>query len=98
MQKLLLVEDDTSVRTTLVTFLEFEGYTIDAVSSTEEALVRLAEQPYPIVISDIYIDSRTGLDILNAARVQDPDCFVILMSARGTIETVIDTGPPAHRP
>jgi two-component system, NtrC family, response regulator HydG len=89
MQKLLLVEDDASVRTTLVTFLEFEGYAIDAVSSTEEALMRLAEQPYPIVISDIYIDSRTGLDILNAARVQDPDCFVILMSARGTIETVM---------
>ena len=89
MPKLLLVEDDASVRMTLVTFLELEGYTLDAVSSTEEALKRLAEQPYPIVISDIYIDNRTGLDILNAARLQDPGCFVILMSARGTIETVM---------
>jgi DNA-binding NtrC family response regulator len=89
MQKLLLVEDDASVRTTLVTFLEFEGYSIDAASSTEEALAKLSSQPYPIVISDVYIDNRTGLDILNAARRQDPDCFVILMSARGTIETVM---------
>jgi two-component system, NtrC family, response regulator HydG len=89
MQKLLLVEDDASVRTTLVTFLELEGYAIDAASSTEEALTRLNDQPYSIVISDVYIDSRTGLDILNAARVHDPDCFVILMSARGTIETVM---------
>jgi DNA-binding NtrC family response regulator len=89
MQKLLLVEDDASVRTTLVTFLELEGYTIDAASSTEEALAKLDVQPYPIVISDIYIDNRTGLDILTAARVRDPDCFVILMSARGTIETVM---------
>jgi DNA-binding NtrC family response regulator len=89
MPKLLLVEDDAGVRTTLVTFLELEGYGIDAVASTEEALAKLNEQTYPIVISDIYIDRRTGLDILNAARAHDPECSVILMSARGTIETVM---------
>ncbi len=89
MPKLLLVEDDTSVRMTLVTFLELEGYELDAVASTSEAMALLAKTAYPIVISDIYIDSRTGLDVLNAARQQDPGCSVILMSARGTIETVM---------
>jgi DNA-binding NtrC family response regulator len=89
MTKLLLVEDDSSVRTTILTFLEFEGYDVDAVSSTREALERLTSRPYPIVISDVYIDDRTGLDVLNAARAQDPGCSVILMSARGTIETVM---------
>ena len=44
---------------------------------------------YPLVISDIYIDDRTGLDILMAARKQDPNCPVILMSARGSMETVM---------
>jgi DNA-binding NtrC family response regulator len=89
MTKLLLVEDDASVRTTILTFLEFEGYEVDAVSSTREALEKLTSHAYPIVISDIYIDDRTGLDVLNAARAQDPACSVILMSARGTIETVM---------
>src|SRR5215469_8483669 len=89
MEKLLVVEDDNGVRTTIVTFLEMEGYTVDAVSSTGEALERLSAQSYPIVISDIYIDNRTGLDILEAARRKDPDCSVILMTARGTIETVM---------
>ncbi len=60
MQKLLIVEDDQSVRTTMVTCLELEGYAVEAVSSTREALDRLREQPYPIVISDIYLDERTG--------------------------------------
>jgi len=89
MQRLLVVEDDAGVRTTIVNFLELEGYAVDAVSSTDEALARLDQKPYPIVISDIYIDGRTGLDVLEAARRKDPSCCVILMTARGTMETVM---------
>ena len=89
MQRLLVVEDDPAVRMTVVTFLELEGYSVDAVASTGEALERLSENSYPIVISDIYIDDRTGLDVLDAARHKDPECSVILMTARGTMETVM---------
>ena len=89
MQRLLIVEDDAGVRTTIVNFLELEGYTVDAVASSDEALARLDQNPYPIVISDIYIDGRTGLDVLEAARRKDPACSVILMTARGTMETVM---------
>ena len=88
-QRLLIVEDDNSVRNTITTFLELEGYSVDAVSSTREALERLRNDAYPIVISDIYVDERTGLDILETARKQNPNCAVILMTARGTIETVM---------
>jgi DNA-binding NtrC family response regulator len=89
MQRLLIVEDDAGVRTTIVTFLELEGYAVDAVASSDEALARLDQNQYPIVISDIYIDDRTGLDVLEAARRKDPSCSVILMTARGTMETVM---------
>jgi two-component system response regulator HydG len=87
--RLLVVEDDPGVRTTIVTCLELEGYTVDAASSTKEAIDRLSAASYPIVISDIYIDDRTGLDVLEAARRKDPACSVILMTARGTMETVM---------
>src|SRR2546422_6973729 len=89
MAKLLIVEDDTGVRTTIVNFLELEGYQVDAVASSDEALARLNDNVYPIVITDIYIDGRTGLDVLEAARRKDPSCLVILMTARGTMETVM---------
>jgi DNA-binding NtrC family response regulator len=89
MQKLLVVEDDAGVRTTIVTFLEMEGYNVEAVASTDEALERLNSSAYPIVISDIDLDSRTGLDVLDAAKRKDPGCAVILMTARGTVETVM---------
>jgi DNA-binding NtrC family response regulator len=88
MQKLLIVEDDQAVRTTMVTVLELEGYDVEAVSSTREALARLQSQAFPIVISDIYLDERTGIDVLRSARQQNPDCAVILMTGRGSMETV----------
>ena len=87
--EILLVEDDASVRSTIVTFLELEGFRVDAVSNTRDAMTRLAERRYPLIISDIYVDDKTGIDVLMAAKQQDPDCPVILMSARGTMETVM---------
>jgi len=89
MERLLVVEDDPAVRMTLETGLGLEGYTVDAVSSTDEAMEKLRENAYGIVLTDIYIDDRTGLDVLDAARRKDPHCTVILMTARGTMETVM---------
>jgi len=71
------------------TVLEEQGYAVDAVSTTGEAIERLSDSAYPIVITDIYIDERTGLDVLDAAKRKDPRCSVILMTGRGTVETVI---------
>ena len=88
-EKIVLVEDDPSVRTTIVTFLELEGFSVEAFSNTRDAIERLARGGCRLVISDIYIDDRTGIDILQAARKQDSDCAVILMTARGTMETVM---------
>ena len=89
-ESILLVEDDAAVRTTIVTFLELEGFDVNAVSNTRDAIARLGERGYPLVISDIYVDDRTGIDVLMAAKKQDPNCSVILMTARGTMETVMD--------
>jgi len=88
-EKIILVEDDLSVRTTIVTFLEMEGFEVEAYSNSRGAIERLSRGGCPLVISDIYIDDRTGLDVLNAAKKQDSSCAVILMTARGTIETVM---------
>ena len=89
MQKLLIVEDDAAVRNTMLTVLELEGYAPEAVASTREAIDRLAVESYPIVISDIYLDERTGIDVLRAARQRNPACAVILMTGRGSMETVM---------
>jgi len=89
MQKLLLVEDDPALQFTILTALQEKGYDVDAVSTTLDAIDRLTDTAYPIVISDIYVDERTGLDVLDAAKRKDPHCSVILMTGRGTVETVM---------
>ena len=89
LKPLLLVEDDAAVRSTVVTFLELEGYTVDAVASTRDAIKMLGAKAYPIIVSDIYIDERTGLDVLDAAKRANAQCAVVLMSGRGSIETVM---------
>jgi DNA-binding NtrC family response regulator len=89
MPKLLLVEDDPALQFTIQTALEANGHSVEAVSTTGEAIERLSCESFSIVISDIYIDERTGLDVLDAARRKDPHCAVILMTGRGTVETVM---------
>ena len=88
--EVLFVEDDPAVITTFTTGLEAEGYPVEGVSSTSEALQRLANYSYPIVITDIYLDERTGLDVLRAARENNPQCLVIVITGQGTIETVME--------
>jgi len=88
-KRILLVEDDASLRSTIGTFLELEQYAVDAVASTREAFVRLRETPYSIVVSDIYLDEKNGLDILSAARESNGACKVILMTGRASMETVM---------
>lgn len=87
--RILFVDDDDALRTTFSMGLEAEGYTVDAVSSTREALLLLANSVYPLVITDIYLDERTGLDVLKAAKDNNPGTAVIVITGQGTIETVV---------
>jgi DNA-binding NtrC family response regulator len=89
LKRVLLVEDDAGLRGTIKTVLELEGYEVAAVGSTREAILRLEQDRYPVVVSDIYLDERTGLDVLSAAKQSDPECAVILMTGRGSMETVM---------
>jgi len=86
---ILFVEDDPAVLMTFSTGLEAEGYAVDTASTTEAALERLAQRDYPIVITDIYIDERSGLDVLRTARDSNPQCAVIVITGQGTMETVM---------
>jgi DNA-binding NtrC family response regulator len=86
---ILVVEDDDSVRAMIVEVLAFEGYQVDNAPSTSVAAQKLEQRTYPIVISDIYLDEKTGLDVLKNVKEKSPSSAVILMSGRGSMETVM---------
>ncbi|HWP85204.1 MAG TPA: sigma-54 dependent transcriptional regulator [Terriglobia bacterium] len=87
---LLVVEDDPAFATTLLALLESQGYAVEVAHSSAEALERLAQRSFPIVVSDIYLDQRTGLDILRRARAVEPRCAVILITGKGSLDTVLE--------
>src|SRR5437868_4930468 len=88
--RILVVDDDPGMATTVVMALEAEGYSVSDTSSAEAAIELLNSEEFPIVISDIYMGDKTGLDVLYRAKALNPAGAVILMSGKGSIETVVE--------
>ncbi|MEE8176695.1 MAG: sigma 54-interacting transcriptional regulator, partial [Acidobacteriota bacterium] len=87
---ILVVEDDPAVAEMVKTLLDAEGYPVREASGSEEALEHLAATEFPIVISDIFLDEHSGLDILRRARAFNSRCAVILITGKGSFETVLE--------
>lgn len=87
---ILVVEDDPSVALAVTTLLEAEGYAVRHAPTSSDAFALMADNTFPIIVSDIYLDEHSGLDILRRARSLNPDCAVILMTAKSSFETVLE--------
>jgi DNA-binding NtrC family response regulator len=88
--RILLVDDEDSVRIPFAAALEEEGYRVEEAYSAESAMDRLEREPFPIVVSDIYMGEKTGLDLLHRAKALHPSGAVILMTGKGKLETVLE--------
>ncbi len=88
--KILVVDDDPAVILTVTTALEAEGYPFEETHSAESAIQKLDAASYPIVITDIYMAGKTGLDVLQRAKSLNPRGAVILMTGKGTLETAME--------
>jgi CheY-like chemotaxis protein len=70
--RVLLVDDDPAARLTLKTLLEAGGYNVDAAASAAEAVGKLEERQYELVLSDLQMESpEAGLKVLAHARMMD---------------------------
>ncbi len=88
--RVLVVDDEESLRFFLVKGLAKAGYAVDAVPDGRDALERLASTPYDVVLTDLVMSDVGGLDVLAAVHELDRDAVVILMTAHGTVENAID--------
>ena len=77
--RILVVDDEAIVRTIYSSFLE-EKYTCDTASSCDEALAMLANNTYALVMSDIQMPGRNGVELLREIRSRYPDTAVIMVS------------------
>jgi two-component system response regulator FlrC len=87
--KLLVVEDDASLREALVDTLLLAGYACHEVDSAESALIELQNTKFDLVISDVQMGGMSGLSLLQNIKNKYPDTPVLLMTAYATIDDAV---------
>lgn len=89
--RILLVDDEPGIRSSLSGVLEDEGYSVNSVSRAEDALEELNRQSYDVMLLDIWLPGMDGLTALS--HVQERDAAVrptvVMISGHGTIETAV---------
>lgn len=88
--RILIVDDERNIRLTLKGALEAIGLEVDAVFQGEEALEKLAQTHYQAMILDLRLPGLDGLSVLRQAAARDPGLKVIIITAYGTVEAVIE--------
>src|SRR5262245_4338431 len=95
--RILVVDDESGIRAALRQLLEYEGYTVAAVATGDEALTHYAAERPHLVMLDVKMAGLDGLATLRKLRDIDPDVIVVMISGHGTIATAVEaTQAGAH--
>jgi DNA-binding NtrC family response regulator len=86
----LVVDDDAAMRDMVASLLEDEGIHATVATGADDTLHRLADSDFDVVLSDIRMPGRTGIDLLGGLRELRPQTPVVLMTAFGTIDSAVE--------
>src|ERR1700685_3681569 len=89
MGSVLIIDDEAAIRESLETLLEMEGYAVDSADSGELGLARIGEHSFDLVLLDLALPDRNGMELLAEIRIQDPGLSVIMITAYGTVENAV---------
>ena len=89
-RRVLVVDDDPSILAMTEDLLSEAGFAVGKCGSGKEALEKIREQDFDVVLTDLQMPGVDGLDLLAAVREQCPDTPVIIMTAFGTIQAAVD--------
>jgi two-component system, NtrC family, response regulator HydG len=87
--RILIVEDDQAHAEALEMALAAEGYLVEIADGTDSALDRLRARDFDLVLTDLVLGERDGLELLREARRMLPDLSVFLITGHGSIETAV---------
>ncbi len=89
MAKILVIDDESSIRRTLKEILEFEKYEVDLAANGMDGLELAKAAAYDVILLDIKMPEMDGMEVLDALQLFT-DCPVIMISGHGTIETAVE--------
>ena len=90
MGKILVVEDNDVLRSSVVQALVENGHNVSEVGDGEEATERLQEESYDVVLTDMRMPKKSGLEVLRFAKQVNDLTVAIVMTAFGTIESAVE--------
>ncbi|HDL78362.1 MAG TPA: sigma-54-dependent Fis family transcriptional regulator, partial [Bacteroidetes bacterium] len=88
--RLLIIDNEEKMCRLLKTYLSRDGLSIETAVSGEEGIAKFREQPFDVVITDLKMPGKSGLDVLKEIRMLSPDTDVILMTAYATAQTAVE--------
>ncbi|HEU4365499.1 MAG TPA: sigma-54 dependent transcriptional regulator [Candidatus Krumholzibacteria bacterium] len=88
--RILIIDDDESIRKVLGYMLEEAGYRVEKAASAEEGLRALAARRPDLVLSDIKMPRKDGIELLGEIKAADPSLPVIILTAFGSVETAVE--------
>ena len=88
--KILIVDDELIMRESLAGWLQRDGHETDTAASGEEALEKVKDTRFDILLVDIKMEGMSGLDVLKQVKENDPDVAVVMITAYGSIASAIE--------
>ncbi|MEY2393723.1 MAG: hypothetical protein QOF94_68, partial [Acidobacteriaceae bacterium] len=85
----LIIDDEAEIRESLQTLLEMEGFAVETAVSGEAGLQRIGEHPFDLVLLDLALPGRDGMEILAEIRALETRLPVIMITAYGTVENAV---------
>ena len=90
MAKILVIDDEKSIRNALKDVLEYEGHIIEEAEDGMAAIIMVRKTNYDLVLCDVKMPKLDGLEFLEMAFESRPDLNVIMISGHGNIETAVE--------
>jgi len=91
MSKILVIDDERSIRNTLKDILEYEKYEVDLAEDGTKGIEKIRAAEYDIVLCDIKMPGMDGIEVLERFNVLAPDTPVVMISGHGNIDTAVDS-------
>jgi two-component system nitrogen regulation response regulator NtrX len=88
-ESILVVDDESGVRTSLTGILGDEGYHVETLDSGEACLTALERERYDLLLLDVWLPNMDGLETLSRVRSIDPELPVVVISGHGSVETAV---------
>ena len=87
--RILIIDDEAEIRESLETLLQLEGYTVVVAATAREGLAQIGERSFDVIMLDLALPDKNGMDVLGEVRLAHPQQAVIMITAYGTVENAV---------